>query len=135
VRGANSDGIWSETWASLPFLVRPHFYETAWFRVALALEIMLGGMGGYSWRVRQIRTREKELEGRVKEAVAHIQSLKGLLPICAQRKKIRDDSGYWNQMETYIQDHSEADFSHSIGPECMTKLYPDYAAARAQEGS
>jgi hypothetical protein len=52
-------------------------------------------------------------------------SLTGFLPICASCKKIRDDKGYWEQVEVYIRDHSEAEFSHGICPECMKKLYPD----------
>ncbi len=50
--------------------------------------------------------------------------LRGLLPICANCKKIRDDKGYWTRIETYIKEHSEADFTHSICPECVRKLYP-----------
>lgn len=53
------------------------------------------------------------------------KTLKGFLPICASCKKIRDDQGYWNQIESYIMDHSEAEFSHGICPECVNKLYPD----------
>ncbi|MFH1980504.1 MAG: PAS domain S-box protein [Pseudomonadota bacterium] len=61
----------------------------------------------------------------LQHALAKVKSLSGLLPICASCKKIRDDAGYWNQIETYIRDHSEADFSHSICPECAKKLYPE----------
>jgi len=53
-----------------------------------------------------------------------VKSLSGLLPICASCKKIRDDEGYWKKLESYIKDHSEADFTHSICPECAEKLYP-----------
>jgi PleD family two-component response regulator len=63
----------------------------------------------------------------LQEALAKIKTLAGLLPICASCKKIRDDKGYWTQIETYIRDHSEAEFSHGICPECMKKLYPDFA--------
>jgi len=65
--------------------------------------------------------RTKEL----KEHIDHIKVLKGLLPICASCKKIRDDNGYWNQLEVYIRDHSEIQFSHSICPACAQKLYPE----------
>ena len=54
-----------------------------------------------------------------------IKTLSGLLPICASCKKIRDDKGYWNQIEAYIRDRSEAEFSHSICPKCAKRLYPD----------
>jgi hypothetical protein len=57
---------------------------------------------------------------------SEIKTLTGLLPICSSCKKIRDDKGYWNQIESYIQKRSEADFSHGICPECAKKLYPEY---------
>lgn len=58
--------------------------------------------------------------------LADIKTLSGLLPICAHCKKIRDDSGYWKKIESYIQAHSKAEFSHSICPECADKFYPEY---------
>jgi hypothetical protein len=57
--------------------------------------------------------------------LAHIRVLRGFLPICASCKKIRDDRGYWNQIESYIKEHSEAEFSHSICPACAERLYPE----------
>lgn len=57
--------------------------------------------------------------------LSQIKTMRGLLPICASCKKIRDDKGYWKQVEVYIQEHSEADFTHSICPDCAKKLYPD----------
>ena len=69
---------------------------------------------------------EKEaLINELKDALAKVRTLRGLLPICSSCKKIRDDKGYWNKIESYIKDHSEADFTHSICPECAKKLYPD----------
>jgi hypothetical protein len=59
----------------------------------------------------------------VQEAMVKIKVLNGLIPICAQCKKIRDDKGYWNQLEQYINEHSEATFSHGVCPECAQKLY------------
>jgi hypothetical protein len=60
----------------------------------------------------------------LREALSKIKTLSGLLPICASCKKIRDDSGYWNQIECYIREHSEAEFTHSLCPDCIKKLYP-----------
>jgi len=65
-----------------------------------------------------------ELQG----TLSQVRKLSGMLPICASCKKIRDDKGYWTQIEAYIRDHSEAEFSHGICPECMKKLYPEYCA-------
>jgi hypothetical protein len=71
---------------------------------------------------RDLQQKTMELE----DALAQVQVLKGLLPICASCKKIRDDKGYWQSVENYISTHSEAKFSHDICPECMKKLYPEY---------
>lgn len=69
--------------------------------------------------------KEKEvLITKLKDTLSQVKQLSGFLPICASCKKIRDDDGYWNQIELYIRDHSEAQFSHSICPECRMKLYP-----------
>jgi len=68
----------------------------------------------------QLSRTMKELQN----ALGEIKKLSGLLPICANCKKIRDDKGYWNQIESYIRKHSEAEFSHGICPECARKLYP-----------
>jgi len=62
---------------------------------------------------------------RLQEALNDIKILKGFLPICAKCKKIRDDQGYWNQVEKYISEHSEAKFTHGICPQCANELYPD----------
>jgi AmiR/NasT family two-component response regulator len=59
-------------------------------------------------------------------ALAKVKQLSGLLPICANCKKIRNDQGYWQDVAVYVRDHSEADFSHGICPDCMKKLYPEY---------
>ena len=67
----------------------------------------------------------KEKHNKLSEALKEIKVLSGLLPICASCKKIRDDTGYWNQIESYINQHSEAEFSHSICPDCAKNLYPD----------
>ena len=54
-----------------------------------------------------------------------IEELSGLLPICSGCKNVRDDGGYWNQIETYVAEHSGAEFTHAICPDCMQRLYPD----------
>lgn len=60
------------------------------------------------------------------KALSNVKRLSGLIPICSSCKRIRDDKGYWNQIDSYIREHSEAEFSHGICPECMKKLYPDF---------
>ncbi len=83
------------------------------------------------YAIERKRTLEEQIRliSQLQEALAHVKQLSGLLPMCASCKKIRDDKGYWNQLEAYISDHSEADFSHGICPECVRKLYPEYAHA------
>lgn len=82
---------------------------------------------------------EEQKEQKIKQlqdAIAEIRTLKGLIPICASCKKIRDDKGYWNQIESYIQKHSEAEFSHGVCPECSEKLYGNekwYLKMKAQQ--
>jgi len=61
----------------------------------------------------------------LRKALAEIKILSGLLPICSSCKKIRDDQGYWTQLESYISEHSEAVFTHGCCPDCMKKLYPE----------
>jgi PAS domain S-box-containing protein len=70
--------------------------------------------------------REKLIE-KLQDALSKIKTLKGITPICAASKKIRDDKGYWNQLESDLREHSEADFSHGICPEYVEKLYPELA--------
>ena len=69
----------------------------------------------------------------LKEALDTVKTLSGLLPICASCKNIRDDRGYWNQIESYIQTHSEAQFTHSICPDCAKKLYPNFYQKNEKE--
>jgi PAS domain-containing protein len=63
----------------------------------------------------------------LEEAIAKIKVLQGLLPICASCKKIRDDKGNWNQIDVYLHQHSNLDFSHGICPDCAARMYPEFA--------
>ena len=63
---------------------------------------------------------------RLEKVLSEVKTLEGLLPICANCKKIRDDKGYWNQIEGYLQDHADARFTHSVCPECVETLYPEF---------
>jgi len=70
--------------------------------------------------------KQKSLILELQKALAEVKTLSGMLPICANCKKVRDDKGYWNQIESYLADHSEAKLSHSICPECAKRLYPEF---------
>jgi PAS domain S-box-containing protein len=68
----------------------------------------------------------EQLITELQSALADVKTLSGLIPICAHCKKIRNDQGYWTQLEAFIQDRSNAEFTHGICPDCVEKLYPDY---------
>jgi len=103
--------------------------------------IMFGGITGLlinRWHMKlknansELRRARKDLETLVKErtndlekALSEIKTLQGIIPICSICKKVRDDGGRWNRIESYISRHSEADFSHGICPECVENHYPD----------
>jgi len=95
----------------------------------------------------QLRQRNKELEtqaiemrreederenlvGKLQQALAQMERLSGILPICSSCKKIRDENGSWNEIEPYIASHSQAKFTHSICPDCEEELYPEYSKRR-----
>jgi DNA-binding response OmpR family regulator len=67
----------------------------------------------------------QEKNGELEDALTQVKLLSGLLPICSSCKKIRDNEGYWSQVESYIQQHSEATFTHGMCPECLKKHYPE----------
>jgi PAS domain S-box-containing protein len=81
---------------------------------------------------KRAETERENLIGELRGALSKVKTLSGLLPICASCKKIRDDKGYWKQIETYIRDRSEANFSHGICPECAIKEYPEIFAETAR---
>ncbi len=79
-------------------------------------------------RTRELTVANQELQN----ALAEVKTLSGLLPICANCKKIRDDQGYWQGVEQYLSTRSQAEFTHAICPECLSKLYPEIFQAPAQ---
>jgi len=79
---------------------------------------------------------QSALEDRIKElqdALDQIKTLKGLVPMCASCKKIRDDEGYWQEVEAYMMEHSEMEFSHGLCPDCLKKHYPEYYEIKAKK--
>jgi hypothetical protein len=89
----------------------------------------VSGAAIYNYRkvMRQLVLQVRYQRDELTEVLAQVKTLKGLLPICSSCKKIRDDDGYWDQIENYIADHSDAQCSHAICPDCMKKLYPEFA--------
>lgn len=70
----------------------------------------------------------------LQDALIKVKKLKGLLPICASCKKIRDDAGYWHQVEDYVHQHSDVVFSHGLCPDCARQLYPRYFKNKENQG-
>ena len=102
---------------------------------------------GEAYPLKELERRNQWLEEKVAEktgellaknaslekALAKVKQLSGLLPICASCKRIRDDGGYWQDVAEYVRQHSEAEFTHGICPECAQRLYPEYAAELSDE--
>ena len=106
-----------------------HILKIISFYLIYKAIIETGLVRPYDLLFRNLKKSEEDLRyerDNLQKALAKVKTLSGLLPICANCKKIRDDKGYWNQIEAYIRDHSEADFSHSICPECAKNLYPEF---------
>jgi hypothetical protein len=76
-------------------------------------------------KIKILIDKETKLNVALSKALGEVNQLRGLLPICASCKRIRNDKGYWEQIEVYIGNHSAVEFSHGLCPECLKKLYPD----------
>jgi PAS domain S-box-containing protein len=104
--------------------------KVKWVEQSVTLQIEGGNVVGFQAigrdisKRREIQEEREQLIVELQQALTNVKTLSGLLPICASCKKIRDDKGYWNQIETYIREHSGVDFSHGICPECVKTLYP-----------
>ncbi|MCK4513990.1 MAG: hypothetical protein KAU31_01970, partial [Spirochaetaceae bacterium] len=115
-----------------------HFFKLFSFYFIYRALIETGLTQPFSLLVRDLKKTEESLrtdKQKLEEALQNAKILRGLLPICSVCKKIRDDEGYWSQLETYIDAHSEAKFSHGICPDCAKKLYPDYFESEASAGT
>jgi hypothetical protein len=89
-----------------------------------------------SWRQEaEARQRERAAEHRAHAAAQQLKQLKGIIPICAGCKQVRTDAGEWQRIEQFIHEHSDADFSHSLCPDCAHRLYPEYLADEVATGA
>ncbi len=79
----------------------------------------------YSVERKRLENERQRLVRELKDALSKVKVLSGLVPICANCKNIRDDAGFWNHIEVYLQSHSEIEFTHGICPTCVRKLYPE----------
>ncbi len=113
---------WTEPLTAV-VLVAPRAWETIWARIAIGGVVGVIMIALVRLRTARLAARAQELEAAVTEALSSAKVLRGLLPICAHCKKVRDDGGYWTRIEDYISRHSEADFSHGFCPDCVEKHY------------
>jgi hypothetical protein len=104
--------------------VRAPFIRAGIISSVIGIFVLITGAVLFIRITNPIITKLKETIQECKIALKKVKVLNGLLPICASCKKIRDDKGYWTQLELYIKAHSDADFTHGICPECIKKLYP-----------
>ncbi|HEY3271075.1 MAG TPA: two-component regulator propeller domain-containing protein [Geothrix sp.] len=148
VRAAVRDAAFGPV-AGLDFRVLPPWWRTWWALSLSGLAFLGVGLMILRLRVAALARTKVELEALVAKRTEELQSrnaalstalgqvkqLSGLLPICASCKKIRDDKGYWNQLEHYISAHSDVDFTHGICPECSETMYPERFRAGKREGA
>ena len=95
----------------------------AWTHIGV-VAVVLSAVLALAFRV--THKANERLIGELREALGNVKTLKGLLPVCAWCHRIRNDAGYWEQLEAYVAAHSEAAFSHGMCPECFTKHYGDH---------
>jgi GAF domain-containing protein len=96
---------------------------------------LFGAAIGYLFSRKRAEEERERVIVELQDALARINTLHGLIPICASCKKIRDDQGYWNQIEQYIGEHSDAEFSHSVCPTCAKELYGHESKKKSGEDS
>jgi ligand-binding sensor domain-containing protein len=126
VRGTNADGSLNQQTKEITILVPPPFWMTWRFICPAGFILLLFIYTAYKIRVRNIAKQNRKLQEKVREQVAQLKVLDGLLPICSYCKKVRDDAGYWDQVEEYITKRSQAQFSHGICPDCLKEHFPQY---------
>jgi len=111
----------------MEYRLRRHDGEYRWiFDRGVPFNDDAGNFGGYIGSCIDITERVAARKLIERERDSEIKRLRGMLPICSSCKKIKNDAGYWSQIEVYLKEHSEAEFSHGLCPDCIKKLYPEY---------
>jgi len=125
------------SWIAGVLVIRPHGDGLHWglgllsaSLVSLALQGIVSRLAMMQARLRvrdaHLAERQKRITAELRDALENVQILRGLIPMCGHCKKIRDDSGYWTQVESYIEKRSEAEFTHGICPECLAQLKKEF---------
>jgi ligand-binding sensor domain-containing protein len=135
VRARLGEGPWREASSALSVHVAERWYRRGSVLALGAVALLAATLAAHRLRLRALIARERELERRVAEALADVKVLRGMLPICAWCKKVRDDRGYWNQIESYLRERSEAEFSHGICPDCLARERESLARLRGSTSS
>ncbi len=104
--------------------VRAPFIQAAVLSGVVAAAAILLGAGLFLKTTEPVLRRLRETVAQLENTLREVKTLRGIIPICAYCKKIRNDRGYWDQVEVYVRDHSDADFSHGICPDCFQKNFP-----------
>jgi hypothetical protein len=126
LKGGLALGILSYPLSRLLFLLFHRSPLTGSIDIAMGVtvSVFFGVLVGY---LRDLMHKYKGASENLARAISEVKKLSGLLPMCANCKKIRNDEGYWQQVEDYITKHTEAEFSHGLCPDCAKKLYPELA--------
>ena len=85
------------------------------------------------WQAVEANQRLQQANQKLDHAVHEIQNLRGIIPICARCKNIRDDEGYWQKVEAYLRSRADVKFTHGLCPECFAIIYPDLAASQYEK--
>ena len=105
--------------------IRAPFIKAVLWSGLIALVLILAGTTVFIKVSEPIITKLHMTVSQLEKSLSEVKTLKGIVPICSYCKKIRDDQGYWAQVESYISKHTNADFSHGICPDCMAEHFPD----------
>jgi len=126
VAQATLDGLtWGPESAPLAVSIAPHPWERPRYRFLAGCALLAAALVLHRLRVGALTRRGRELKAAVDRAVAEVRTLRGLLPVCAWCKKVRDDAGAWRQFEEYVRKHTHAEFSHGMCPDCFAKYADD----------
>jgi DNA-binding response OmpR family regulator len=135
-RDETEDKIKAFSMGGIDYITKPFHVEEVLTRVNthLTLRRLQKNLQEKNAQLEEKNKQLQEKNAELQEALDNIKTLKGLIPICSNCKKIRDDEGYWQDVAVYIRDHSEAEFSHGICPDCIKELYPEYYKSAKDAG-
>ena len=105
--------------------IRAPFFKAIFLSGLIAIAVIVLGAGVFFKITDPILKKLNDTVAQLEKALREVKTLRGIVPICSFCKKIRNDKGYWDQVEVYVRDHTEANFSHGICPSCLKEHYPE----------